>query len=1151
MPEKTLLDYTLTPLTVYITRDPNNESIATLTVGVINATESHIACDWIAFIIQIGEGPGDLTAQAGRVSTSSSRPNEWSFKPVEGASGQYRAEPIFPYTGLKAGESISFQLDNIVVNEVLGATKFEIIEMSDDRRTDTKFIAKTASDLRIDYFRASPNSIKPGEYATLEWKTQSAATCTLARAGYPPETVEVTGSRPVSPEDSTVYTLRAYGVGQLQATAFVYVIRVKILDFRGPTVRIAPGAKAALYWRTEFATRCEVKANGKRVLPEPPLQAEKDPYWVYPKEDQTLYELFAFGTQGHTQRAVTVFLQPRFRLSLRDTWKQGVPSGVSYLATMSSLVNDSRIFALSALAGGQFSVLDSSSQTKIFSRNSPPYYFAEPSPDSKRLFVENMLNVSILDATGNYPVVVGSKDQVMLATGAAFHPDGSKIYFACGGPIKLSNQDSEPDASDSAPNATIRGLVFADAKDLKTEYVLRVGLMPGGTSISPDGKTLCLVEMDSGLLYLVDVASRTITDTIKVGDFGGKYHIVNSVWSHDGKKVYATNCTPGKIWVVTLATKQVTAIELGADIKPALLRLGPREIPGFAEGSGILYALCGPDGTVAAISTANDQVISRLSLGQQLNPAFAFVFDAYHTFDWATMAIAPDGKTIYVSDPPHNSIFTIDNGGMQAFATGPADSVELDGTVFEYRVSPTMVYITRDPHNPSIAKFDIAVINNSGSDIVCDWLSFIVLQGEKSGELTTDPGSIKASSSRPDEWSITAIQGAPGQFRAEPIVPNQGLRPGESISFRLSDIVINGELGGSNFEIAEMVDEPRGKIVLINKIRGDLNIDYFRPQPSDIKPGGTAKLEWKTAGAATCILSWPTGSDPDIDVSGSKDVQPANTTIYTLTAHGGDGPDVSAQTAIVVNRVIINLEASPIAVGLDGSSVLTWQVLNSDPGSCRLNPGDFQVEPVGQKTVTLNKTTPFTISAKGGNLPEFKQVIVSVEHPVVRYFRSTTPGKPGDPVTLSWDTQYVKSVSIDQGVGGVAPVGTAVVSNVDQTTYTLTCLGLGEPVKAQVVVPGNKVEIHSVYPICIDTPYSCNERFFGQHFACVWHTSFATSTKLIRVYDNQVVATQSGEFKYYTWVPANRPQVDYLLVAEGPGGPAIRGISLGWGGLIA
>jgi hypothetical protein len=344
----------------------------------------------------------------------------------------------------------------------------------------------------------------------------------------------------------------------------------------------------------------------------------------------------------------------------------------------------------------------------------------------------------------------------------------------------------------------------------------------------------------------------------------------------------------------------------------------------------------------------------------------------------------------------------------------------------------------------------------------------------------------------------------------------------------------------------EFVLEPRERSTGINKIRGDLNIDFFRSQPPDIRPGGVSKLSWKTVGAASCDLSWPGGPGEGVPVTGSKDVQPSDTTIYTLTAKGGVGPDVSAQTAVVVNKVAILLEANPIAVGLDGSSMLTWNIVNSDPATCRLDPGDIPIEPAGEKLVTINRSSTYTISAKGGDKSEFKQITISVEHPIIRFFRASTPAKPGDPVTLTWDTQFAKSLSIDQGVGQVPPVGSKCVANVNQTTYTLTCLGLGEAVKADVTVPGNRVRIISVLPRCIDNTFACNNLFFGVKYTCVWQTEFATSTRLIRVKDNELVATQSGQFTYFAWAPAAKPEDEFRLIAEGPGGPAVGTVWLGW-----
>ena len=825
MPETPLFEYTLSPATVYITKDPNHPSIARLDIGVTNHTGSDIECDWTSFAVIPGGGSGALTADPGAITSSSSCPDEWSITAINGAPGQFRAEPVFPNTGLKAGQSISFRLDNIIVNGALGGTRLEVIERVGEPRREAHPINKIRGDLNIDYFRAQPTDIRPGSMARLSWKTVSAARCTLSwRAGS--EEVAVTGSKCVQPSDTTIYTLTAQGgLGPVvSAQTAIVVDRVKIIVFRGPTVRIRPGGKAELVWRTESATRCELRADGVMVDANAPLRADPDsPFLVSPTKDQTAYTLFAYDAQReYVQSQVTVFLQPKFNLSLRETWTEGVPSNMTYIATPSACLDDTRLFAASSGSDGhgsegEFCVLDSSSRKRIFSRKNPgpreyDYYFLEPSPDGTRLLTQTSRAVGMLNATPNSNhQVLAVWDEGSCSGGAAFHPDGTKVYFPF-----FYGMDR--------PWSRVVSAATRDLRYLWGEYK---GNSLNGTSISPDGKTLCLVEMAFARLYLMGTWKPEVT-MIPIGGVSfDPLRIVSSVWSPDGTKVYATNCTPGTIWVVKVATKEVTRINLRVDVTPALLRLGPA-IPEFEEGSNILYALCAPDGTVVGISTDTDQVLSRLSLGQGSNPAFEFVFRPSDLFNWPKMAIAPDGKTIFVSNPPRSSIFMLDNGAqhkqqqLRAFREG----VELEETVFDYIVTPNSVYITRDPHNPSIGRLDIGVTNNTGSDKECDWTSFVVIPGEGSGALTEDPGAISPSSSRPDEWSITPIQGAPGEFRAEPVFPNKGLKAGQSISFRLDNIIVNGELGGTRLEVIELVGEPRQKAHPINKIRSDLNIDF-------------------------------------------------------------------------------------------------------------------------------------------------------------------------------------------------------------------------------------------------------------------------------------------------------------------------------------
>ncbi|MGH9826084.1 MAG: hypothetical protein ACREDR_22875, partial [Blastocatellia bacterium] len=376
-----------------------------------------------------------------------------------------------------------------------------------------------------------------------------------------------------------------------------------------------------------------------------------------------------------------------FKVSLRETWKEGIPANINHITTPRSLLNDTRLFASS---NGQFYVLDTSTGKTVFSRAAPGFYFLEPSPDGKKLLAAeltwkeaapNDLWIHMLDATpgSNYPSLYRKP---ALTFGAAFSPDGSKVYFTGGGPARATKDISDVEVAAPAPGDTISGVFCASTSDLSTVFTVKAGGLPAGISISPDGKTLCVVEMLLPRLYLIDIATKKVT-TIPIGDFSGA-RTVNSVWSPDGTKVYATNRTPGTIWVVKVATKEVSEISLGHDVAPARLRLGPT-IPDFDDGSNILYALYAPDGTVAAISTVTDKVVSRVSLGQGSNPAFSFEVDTRDTFRlWACMAIAPDGKSIYVNDPipGGNSIFVIGNGWRQN-AEIAQEGLALEGTVFD------------------------------------------------------------------------------------------------------------------------------------------------------------------------------------------------------------------------------------------------------------------------------------------------------------------------------------------------------------------------------------------------------------------------------------------------------------------------------------
>ncbi len=100
----------------------------------------------------------------------------------------------------------------------------------------------------------------------------------------------------------------------------------------------------------------------------------------------------------------------------------------------------------------------------------------------------------------------------------------------------------------------------------------------------------------------------------------------------------------------------------------------------------------------------------------------------------------------------------------------------------------------------------------------------------------------------------------------------------------------------------------------------------FTVSPSSINPGGTTTLLWNVTGATTVSI------DPGIgqmDIAGTMDVQPTQSTTYTINAINAAG--VMTQTAAVTVTapnppVIVAFMAAPDTVTAGQSANLQWNV---------------------------------------------------------------------------------------------------------------------------------------------------------------------------------------------------------------------------------
>ena len=163
----------------------------------------------------------------------------------------------------------------------------------------------------------------------------------------------------------------------------------------------------------------------------------------------------------------------------------------------------------------------------------------------------------------------------------------------------------------------------------------------------------------------------------------------------------------------------------------------------------------------------------------------------------------------------------------------------------------------------------------------------------------------------------------------------------------------------------------------------------FTAQPAQITKGQRATLVWKASGARDIEIV------PEIGKVGPDDrreVSPAATTTYTLTAVGADGKQLKATAKVTVSVVaridIFQAQSQEITKG--ESTVLTYSVRDATRVTIKASDGsvvrDVSIEKPGlledSVQVKPDKTTTYILSASSESGPiEPRTVVVQVRNP--------------------------------------------------------------------------------------------------------------------------------------------------------------------------
>jgi hypothetical protein len=155
--------------------------------------------------------------------------------------------------------------------------------------------------------------------------------------------------------------------------------------------------------------------------------------------------------------------------------------------------------------------------------------------------------------------------------------------------------------------------------------------------------------------------------------------------------------------------------------------------------------------------------------------------------------------------------------------------------------------------------------------------------------------------------------------------------------------------------------------------------------PSTIAPSGTSTLTWSSTDATTCTAS--NGWSGTRSTSGTLQVSPANTTIYTLTCTGSGG-SASQSTTVTVSSggPSVTLTANPSTIVTGHASTLSWT--SSLATSCTASDGWTGPKALnGSQDVSPTATTTYTLTCDGpgGSASQSTTVTVTGSPPPTTY----------------------------------------------------------------------------------------------------------------------------------------------------------------------
>src|SRR5512140_801698 len=272
-----------------------------------------------------------------------------------------------------------------------------------------------------------------------------------------------------------------------------------------------------------------------------------------------------------------------------------------------------------------------------------PYPFALAlTPDGRRVVVActgaDEQSLHLLDAATGTSL---AKEPVKKSwLGLAVAPDGSRVYVAGAGGKNVLVYRLESDRFVAEEPVSLR----------KGDEPAKLDATPSGLAVSPDGRSLWAARILLNDVVRIDLASRTIATSVSVG-----IHPYRPVLSPDGKLLAVANWGAASVSLVDAVQGAVLATVKTADHPSDLV---------FARDGKTLFVAQSNRNLVAAVDVASRTVARQISVA--LGPDGPGTPSADALPDGSTpnaLAIAPDGKTLFVANADDDAVAVVNVAG--------------------------------------------------------------------------------------------------------------------------------------------------------------------------------------------------------------------------------------------------------------------------------------------------------------------------------------------------------------------------------------------------------------------------------------------------------------------------------------------------------